>query len=44
MNDKKVLTKRARRSAKKAFAKKPHSTRPFSAKDYENLPKGGTNA
>lgn len=40
MEDKKVLTKRARRAAKKLFAKQPQPTRPFTSEDYKALPKG----
>jgi len=34
----KSLSNRKRKQAKKLFAKKPHNTRPFTAKDYEQLP------
>jgi hypothetical protein len=34
----KATSKKARKAARKAFPKQPHSTRPFSAKDYEALP------
>ena len=37
---KKPLTKRARKAARKTFAKQPHSTRPFTYADYLALPKG----
>lgn len=33
----KNLSNRKRKQAKKLFAKKPHSTRPFTAKDYAAL-------
>ena len=35
----KPTTKRALRAAKKLFVKQPHSTRPFTIKDYDRLPK-----
>jgi hypothetical protein len=44
MTNKQPLTKRKKREAKKLFAKQSHSTRPFTLKDYENFPKGETNA
>ena len=34
----KATSKRTRKQAKKAFAKLPHSTRPFTAQDYAALP------
>jgi hypothetical protein len=36
----KPVTKKAKRAAKKLFAKKPHQTRAFTSLDYANLPKG----
>ena len=44
MTEKKVLSNKQKRAAKKAFAKKPHSTRAFTSADYAALPKGGDNA
>lgn len=44
MESKKVLTKRARRAAKKVFAKQPHNTHPFTFEDYKLLPKGEASA
>ena len=38
-NNKVVLTKRARKAARKLFAKKPHSTHTFTYEDYKALPK-----
>ena len=38
MKTKKVLSNKQRKQAKKFFAKKPHSTRPFTSEDYANLP------
>lgn len=35
------MTKKAKRQAKKLFPRKPHTTRPFTIKDYDALPKGG---
>ena len=35
----KPTTKKAKKAARKLFAKKHHSTRPFSSEDYKNLPK-----
>jgi hypothetical protein len=35
---KSTTSKRTRRAAKKLFAKLPHSTRAFTAQDYQNLP------
>ena len=40
MKGKKVLTHKQLRAAKRLFKKQPHSTRPFTLKDYDNLPKG----
>lgn len=40
MQEKKALTKKAKRAAKKLFNKQPHNTRPFEQKDYDALPKG----
>lgn len=34
-----TLTKRAKRAAKRLFKRQPHSTRPFTGKDYANLHK-----
>jgi hypothetical protein len=34
-----IMTKKAKRIAKKAFKKLPNSTRQFSLADYNNLPK-----
>ena len=34
----KATSKKTRKAAKKSFRKLPHSTRPFTAKDYDNLP------
>jgi hypothetical protein len=34
-----VLTKLARKAARKLFPKKPNTTRPFTSADYKNLPK-----
>ena len=35
----KPTTKKAKRTAKRLFPRKPHSTRPFSSSDYAALPK-----
>jgi len=35
----KPITKKAKKAAKKLFAKLPNSTRPFTSVDYVNLPK-----
>ena len=35
----KPTTKKAKKATRKLFAKKPHSTRPFTSEDYKNLPK-----
>jgi hypothetical protein len=42
MSEKKILSKKARKAAKRLFKKQPHSTRPFEAKDYKALPVGET--
>ena len=34
-----ILSKRAKRAAKRLFKKLPHSTRAFTSLDYANLPK-----
>ena len=34
-----ILSKKAKRAAKRLFKKLPHSTRPFSSEDYKALPK-----
>ena len=34
----KPITKKAKKAARKLFAKKPHSTKPFSSEDYKRLP------
>lgn len=39
----KPTTKKAKKAARKLFAKKPHSTRAFTSADYAALPKGETN-
>ena len=39
MTMKKVLSKKAKRAAKKLFTKLPNTTRPFASSDYANLPK-----
>jgi len=36
------MTNQAKKAAKKSFPKKPHTTRQFSAADYQALPKGET--
>ena len=36
----KAITKKAKRSAKKLFAKLPNTTRAFTSEDYLALPKG----
>lgn len=41
---KQPLTFKKLRAAKKLFTKQPHATRPLSSIDYNNLPKGYTNA
>jgi hypothetical protein len=33
----KAITKKAKRAAKRLFARKPHSTRAFTSKDYQEL-------
>jgi len=40
MSDKKVLSHKAKKAAKRFFKKLPHSTRAFSSADYAALPKG----
>ena len=40
MKDKQVLSNKQKRAARKLFAKKPHTTRPFSSEDFKALPKG----
>ncbi len=40
MKTKAVLSNKQKRAAKKAFAKKPNTTRAFTSTDYEALPKG----
>jgi hypothetical protein len=44
MNDKKVLTNKQRRAAKKLFKSEPNTTRAFTSADYSALPKGEPNA
>lgn len=39
MNTNTVLTKKAKRAAKRLFARKPHNTRAFTSADYNALPK-----
>jgi hypothetical protein len=34
-----VLSKKAKKAAKRLVKKLPHSTRPFTSADYTNLPK-----
>jgi len=36
----KPITKKAKRQARKLFAKPQHSTRQFTSEDYKALPKG----
>jgi hypothetical protein len=40
----KPITKKAKKAARKLFAKPKHSTRAFSSADYAALPKGEPNA
>ncbi len=40
MKNKAVLSNKQKRAAKKLFAKKPNTTRPFTSADYAALPKG----
>ena len=35
----KPTTKKAKKAAKRLFKRQPHSTRPFSSRDYAALPK-----
>ena len=35
----KAITKRAKRAAKRLFAKKPNTTRAFNSEDYKSLPR-----
>lgn len=39
MTTKAVLSKKAKRAAKKLFKALPNTTRPFSSEDYKALPK-----
>jgi hypothetical protein len=39
MSNKKVLSNKAKRAAKKLFVKLPHTTRAFASSDYAALPK-----
>lgn len=36
----KATSKSTRKQAKRYFPRKPHTTRPFTAADYDRLPKG----
>jgi hypothetical protein len=39
MKENKVLNHKQLRAAKRAFPRKPHTTRPFTSDDYKALPK-----